>query len=151
MAAMPYVDADRIAIYGWSYGGFMTLMAMSQPDAPYRCGISIAPVTDWRYYDTVYTERFMRTPADNPDGYEKASVISLAPQLKGRLFIAAGSADDNVHIINTMQYAAALTEQARTFDMMLYTNMDHSINFCNARLPLYKRIMEFLDQNMKQR
>ena len=78
-------------------------------------------------------------------------MISLAPQLKGRLFIAAGSADDNVHIINTMQYTAALTEQARTFDMMLYTNMDHSINFCNARLPLYKRIMEFLDQNMKQR
>ena len=150
MATLPYVDAEHIAIYGWSYGGYMTLMAMSQPDAPYCCGIAIAPVTDWRYYDTVYTERFMRTPDANPEGYARASAISLAPQLKGRLFIASGSADDNVHLINTMQYTAALTAEARTFDMMLYTNMNHSINFCNVRLPLYRRIMEFLDYNMKQ-
>ncbi|MGM9804504.1 MAG: prolyl oligopeptidase family serine peptidase, partial [Muribaculaceae bacterium] len=150
MASQPYVDAKKIGIWGWSFGGYEVLMAMSQADSPYAAGVAIAPVTDWRFYDTIYTERFMRTPRENESGYDQGSPLKRVAQQKGRLLIMAGTADDNVHITNTYQYAAQMTQQNKLFDMMVYLNMNHSINGCETRVPLYARVLEFFNNNLKK-
>lgn len=150
MASQPYVDGKRIGIYGWSFGGYETLMAMSQPNAPFACGVSIAPVTDWKHYDTIYGERFMRTPQSNPEGYKQSSAINAIPNLKGRVLLMAGTADDNVHITNMLQYAAELTAQNKICDMMIYVNMNHSINGGDTRLPLYTKVLDFFDTYLKK-
>ncbi len=148
MAEQPYIDASRIGIWGWSFGGFESLMAMSQDDSCYACGVAIAPVTSWRFYDSIYTERFMLTPEENPDGYSYAP-LDLTDKLKGKLLLMFGSADDNVRIVNSMQYIAKLHSEGQQFDMMVYPNMNHSINGCGVRLPLYQRVLNFFDQNLK--
>lgn len=149
MAKLPYVDADRIGITGWSYGGFSTLMAMSQQGSKYAAGVAIAPVTSWRYYDSIYTERYMRTPRENAAGYKAASPLDIAQNLRGDLLLIFGSADDNVHIINSMQYAARLHEAGKMFDMMVYPNMNHSINGCDVRYPLYRKVLTYFDSKLK--
>ena len=113
-------------------------------------GVAVAPVTDWRFYDTIYTERFMRTPQQNEDGYNCSSAINAIPNLKGRLLIMAGTADDNVHISNTYQYCSELTAQHKICDMMVYPNMNHSINGCDVRSILYKRILDHFDTYLKR-
>ena len=148
MAEQPYIDADRIGIWGWSFGGFESLMAMSQDSSRYACGVAIAPVTSWRFYDSIYTERFMLTPEENPDGYSYAP-LDLTDKLKGKLLLMFGSADDNVRIVNSMQYIAKLHSENQQFDMMVYPNMNHSINGCGVRLPLYQRVLNFFDKNLK--
>lgn len=150
MASQPWVDADRIGIWGWSFGGYEVLMAMSHPDSHYAAGVSIAPVTSWRFYDTIYAERFMRTPQENPDGYAQSAPLDKVKDLKGDLLIMFGSADDNVHIINAMQYIAKLHGQKRQFDMMVYPNMNHSINGCGVREPLYQRVLNYFDRTLKK-
>lgn len=148
MASLPWVDSDRIAIYGWSYGGFEALMAMSQGDeSPYRAGVAIAPVTSWRFYDTIYTERYMGLPDDNAAGYDR-SPLALAADLRGDLLLIFGSADDNVQIINEMQYMAVLNDMGRDIDLMVYPNMNHSINDCDVRATLYRRVLRFLDEKL---
>lgn len=149
MAAQPWVDDDNIGIWGWSYGGYMTLMALSAPGHPFAAGVSIAPVTDWRFYDTIYAERFMRTPQENAEGYRKSAPLNRVEDLKGDLLIMFGSADDNVHIINSMQYIAKLHGQKSQFEMMVYPNMNHSINGCGVREPLYQRVLNFFDRKLK--
>ncbi len=149
MAEQPYIDTDRLGIWGWSFGGFETLMAMSQDDSRYACGVAIAPVTSWKFYDSIYTERFMLTPQENPDGYNYAP-LDLTHKLKGKLLLMFGSADDNVRIVNSMQYLAKLHSEAQQFDMMVYPNMNHSINGCGVRLPLYQRVLNFFDQHLKK-
>ena len=149
MASQPYVDGDHIGIWGWSYGGYMTLMCMSSDNSPYAAGVSIAPVTSWRFYDTIYAERFMRTPQENPTGYEQSAPLSRVDKLQGDLLIMFGSADDNVHIINSMQYIAKLHGQKSQFDMMVYPNMNHSINGCGVREPLYQRVLNFFNEKLK--
>ncbi|MBR1803726.1 MAG: DPP IV N-terminal domain-containing protein [Muribaculaceae bacterium] len=149
MASQPWVDADHIGIWGWSYGGYMTLMALSEPNHPFAAGVSIAPVTSWRFYDTIYAERFMRTPQENPEGYEKSAPLNRMDNLKGDLLIMFGSADDNVHIINAMQYIAKLHGQKSQFEMMVYPNMNHSINGCGVREPLYQRVLDFFNRKLK--
>ncbi len=149
MAQQPYVDPDRIGIWGWSFGGFETLMAMSQDDSRYACGVAIAPVTSWKFYDSIYTERFMLTPDENPNGYNYAP-LDLTGKLKGKLLLMFGSADDNVRIVNSMQYIAKLHSEGQQFEMMVYPNMNHSINGCGVRLPLYQRVLNFFDQNLKK-
>lgn len=149
MAEQPYVDADRIGIWGWSFGGFETLMAMSQDSSRYACGVAIAPVTSWRFYDSIYTERYMLTPQENEVGYSYAP-LDLTDKLKGKLLIMFGSADDNVRIVNSMQYIAKLHSENQQFDMMVFPNMNHSINGCNVRLPLYQRVLNFFDQHLKK-
>lgn len=149
MASLPWVDAERIGIWGWSFGGYEVLMAMSHPESHYAAGVSIAPVTSWRYYDTIYAERFMRTPQENPDGYAQSAPLDKVKDLKGDLLIMFGSADDNVHIVNSMQYIARLHGQKRQFDMMLYPNMNHSINSCGVREPLYQRVLNYFDRKLK--
>ena len=149
MAKQPYVDGNRIGIWGWSFGGYEVLMAMSQLDSPYAAGVAIAPVTDWRFYDTIYAERFMRTPNENESGYDEGSPLKRVRQHKGNLLIMAGTADDNVHITNTYQYAAEMTQQGKLLDMMVYLNMNHSINGCETRLPLYNKVLDFFNKNLK--
>ena len=149
MAKRPYVDGNKIGIWGWSFGGYEVLMAMSQLDSPYAAGVAIAPVTDWRFYDTIYAERFMRTPNENESGYDEGSPLKRVRQQKGNLLIMAGTADDNVHITNTYQYAAEMTQQGKLLDMMVYLNMNHSINGCETRLPLYNKVLDFFNKNLK--
>lgn len=149
MASQPYVDSKRIGIWGWSYGGYAVLMSMSQKDSPFAAGVAIAPVTDWRFYDTVYAERFLRTPQQNEEGYENGSAINLAGNLKGRLLIVAGTADDNVHMTNTLQYQVAATAHNKLIDMMIYSNMNHSINYRDARYPLYLKVLDYFNTYLK--
>lgn len=150
MAKQPYVDAKRIGIWGWSYGGYETLMAMSQKGNRFAAGVAIAPVTDWRFYDTIYAERFMRTPQENEDGYTSSSPINRVADVKGRVLIMAGTADDNVHISNTLQYQAEMTEHNKIMDMMIFTNMNHSINYCDTRYALYLRVLDFFNTYLKK-
>lgn len=151
MANLPYVDAKHIGIWGWSYGGYEALMAMSTPGSDYAAGVAIAPVTSWKFYDTIYAERYMRTPQENPDGYRDGAPLENTDKLKGKLLIMWGSADDNVHVINSMQYISKLHGQGNQFDMMIYTNMNHSINGCSVRLPLYQRVLNFFKANLQQK
>ena len=151
MASLPYVDAKHIGIWGWSYGGYEALMAMSTPGSDYAAGVAIAPVTSWKFYDTIYAERYMRTPQENPDGYRDGAPLENTDKLKGKLLIMWGSADDNVHVINSMQYISKLHGQGNQFDMMIYTNMNHSINGCSVRLPLYQRVLNFFKANLQQK
>lgn len=144
LASLPYVDASRIGIWGWSFGGYNTLMSLTRGKGTFKLGIAVAPVTDWRYYDTIYTERFMRTPKENPSGYEQSAVLTHAAQLKGHLLIIHGSADDNVHVQNTMDLTARLVEADIPFDMAIYTDKDHSIRGGNTSRHLYKKMMAYI-------
>lgn len=147
-ANLPYVDGSKIGIWGWSYGGYNVLMSMSRGEGVFAAGVAIAPVTDWRYYDTVYAERFMRTPQQNMDGYENGSPIKLASKLAGNLLLVHGSADDNVHFQNTMDYSAALIKANKQFDMFVFADKDHSIRGAANRAYLYEKIVRFLKTNM---
>jgi dipeptidyl-peptidase-4 len=148
LGSQPFVDKNRIGIWGWSYGGFMTLNAMSTGEKVFKAGIAIAPVTDWRFYNTAYTERFMRRPQENFHGYKLASPLLRADKLQGKLLLVHGTADDNVHIQNSMDYAAALVEAGIQFEMQIYPDKNHSILGKNTRRHLYTRMFEFLQQNL---
>ena len=143
-----YVDKDRIAIWGWSYGGFNTLMSMSEGRPVFRAGVAIAPVTSWRFYDTIYTERFMRTPKENPTGYDDCP-ISRVEKLHGALLLCHGSADDNVHLRNTAEYTERLVQADKDFRQLVYTNRNHSIFGGNTRNHLFRQCIHFLKEEMK--
>jgi dipeptidyl-peptidase-4 len=145
------VDAQNIGIWGWSYGGFMVALSMSKGGEIFKAGISVAPVTNWRFYDTIYTERFMRTPRENPEGYDENSPIHHAGNIKGRLLLVHGSADDNVHVQNTMEYAEALVQAGVQFDMAIYTNRNHSIRGANTTMHLYQMKTNFLKRELMGR
>jgi len=147
-ASLPFVDAGRIGIFGWSYGGYETLMAATAPGSPYAAAVAVAPVTSWRYYDTVYTERYMTTPRQNPDGYDAGAPINRVNNLKCRLLIMSGTADDNVHLSNTMEFVARLQAAGGLCDMLLFPNMNHSINGCNARALVYAKMLDYFNRNM---
>lgn len=144
-----YVDADRIAVTGWSYGGYETLMACTATfggSNPFAAAVAIAPVTDWRYYDTIYAERYMLTPGQNGDGYTSSAPLSYAANLDIPLLIIHGTADDNVHLMNTMQYVSVMQQAGRLCDMLLYPDMNHSINGCDARLSVYSKMLRYIDR-----
>lgn len=147
LSKQPYVDASRIAIWGWSFGGFNTIMSMCEGRAVFRCGVAVAPVTDWRFYDSAYTERFMRTPQENPSGYD-CSPLHRYSKLKGDLLIVHGTADDNVHYQNTAELAEALVQADIQFDMQVYTNRNHNIYGGNTRKHLLRRIENYLDDHL---
>lgn len=147
LGSLSYVDKSRIAIWGWSYGGFMTALCLSRSDL-FKVGIAVAPVTNWRFYDTVYTERYMREPRENASGYDNNSPINLTGNLNGRLFLIHGSADDNVHTQNVMEYADKLIQSGKQFDMFIYPNRDHSIYGGNTRLHLYNMMFNYLEKNL---
>ncbi|MBR1687036.1 MAG: S9 family peptidase, partial [Prevotella sp.] len=144
-----YVDKERIGIWGWSYGGWNTLMSMSEGRPVFRAGVAIAPPTSWRYYDTVYSERFMRTPQENPQGYDEVNPIARVAQLSGALLICHGLADDNVHFRNTAEYTEALVQADKDFKMNVYTNRNHSIYGGNTRNHLFRQAIQFFNQELK--
>lgn len=147
LGGLPYVDKSRIAIWGWSFGGFNTIMSMCEGREVFNCGIAVAPVTDWRFYDTVYTERFMRTPQENPNGYD-CSPLHRYEKLKGDLLLMHGLADDNVHFQNTAELSEALVQAGVLFDMQVYTNRNHSIWGGNTRHHVFSRIESYLDAHL---
>jgi dipeptidyl-peptidase-4 len=148
LGKLPYIDAGRIGIWGWSFGGYNTLMALSTGRGAFRVGIAVAPPTDWKYYDTVYTERYMRTPQENPAGYAATSPIRLAADLEGKLLLIHGTADDNVHFHQTLEYAEALVQAGKQFEMQIYKDRNHSISGGNTRYHLYTRMATFLFDNL---
>jgi dipeptidyl-peptidase-4 len=147
-AKQSFIDQDRIGIWGWSYGGFMTLMSMSSGEKVFKAGISVVPVTDYRFYDSAYTERYMRRPQENFKGYEESSAINRADKLQGKLLIVHGSADDNVHAQNTMMYIDKLVAADKQFEMQIYTDKNHSILGKQTRRHLYTRMFDFLQKNL---
>ena len=149
LGSLPYIDADRIAIWGWSYGGYNTLMSMSEGTPVFKCGVAVAPVTDWRYYDAPYTERFMQEPKQNADGYHEASALDRINRLHGRLLIVHGLDDDNVFFSNTASYIEALINTGVDFDMQVYPGKEHSITGYAHRKHLFTRILRFFDDNLK--
>lgn len=148
LGTLPYIDKDRIAIWGWSYGGYMTLMSMSQGSNVFKAGIAVAAPTDWRFYDTVYTERFMRTPQENKEGYDKASAINRIDKLHGKLLMVHGTADDNVHYRNMAEYCEELVQHDKYCDMQIYTNRNHNIMGGNTRNHLYKKLTNYIKENL---
>ena len=147
LGTLSYVNPDRIGIWGWSFGGYMSSICLSRSDL-FKIGIAVAPVTNWRYYDTIYTERFMRKPQVNPGGYDDNSPINMAKNLSGRLFLIHGSADDNVHFQNTMEYAEQLIQAGKQFDMFVYPNRNHSIYGGNTRHHLYTMMSQYIFDNL---
>lgn len=148
LATLPYVDKSRIGIWGWSYGGYMTLMSMSEGTPIFKAGVAVAAPSDWRFYDTIYTERFMRTPKENAEGYKASSAFTRADKLHGNLLLVHGMADDNVHFQNCTEYAEQLVQLDKQFDMQVYTNRNHGIYGGNTRQHLYTRLTNFLLNNL---
>lgn len=148
LGELPYIDASRIGIWGWSYGGYNTLLSMCRGEGVFKVGIAVAPVTDWRFYDTIYTERFMRTPQENKAGYDKSAVKTYAKGLQGKLLIIHGSADDNVHVQNVMDFTEELVQKNLPFDMAIYTDKNHGIYGGMTRLHLYERKFRYLQENL---
>jgi len=147
-----YVDADRMGIWGWSYGGYLTLLAMTYGEGPetFSTGIAVAPVTSWRQYDTIYTERYLSTPQLNAEGYDKGSPTTYADRLADdqHLLIVHGSSDDNVHVQNTMAMVDALQAANKQFDLMIYPGRNHGIYGGNTRLHLYTMLTRYVAENL---
>ncbi|NQT77791.1 MAG: DPP IV N-terminal domain-containing protein [Bacteroidetes bacterium] len=148
LASLSWIDDGHIGIFGWSYGGFMATLCMTKGADIFDLGVAVAPVTNWKYYDNIYTERFMRTPQENPDGYEDNSPINFTDQMEGKFLLIHGTADDNVHIQNSIDLITALTESNKQFEMQFYPNKNHGIYGGNTRYHLYKRITDFLYKNL---
>lgn len=148
LGGLPYVDKQHIGIWGWSYGGFMTLMSMTEGRGVFAAGVAVAPVTCYRFYDSVYTERFMRTPQENPKGYD-CNPMTRASQLHGDLLICHGTADDNVHYRNTAELTEALVQADKPFMQLIYPNRNHSIYGGNTRLHLYRSICRWFEEHLK--
>ncbi len=144
-----YIDEDRIGIWGWSYGGFMSSLAITKGADVFKMAIAVAPVTSWRYYDSVYTERYMQTPQENAAGYDDNSPVNFADQLKGDYLLIHGTGDDNVHVQNSMQMINALVEANKQFDYFTYPDRAHGIyKGKNTRLHLFKKMTTFIDRSL---
>lgn len=148
LGSLDFIDKDRICIWGWSGGGYFTLMCLAKGADYFKTGIAVAPVTDWRYYDDIYTERFMRTPKENPDGYKEGSVLNYVDLFKNNFLIVHGSADDNVHFQNTMDFIDAMVRADKYYEMLVYPNKNHFMLGPNMRYHLYKNMTEFIYKNL---
>lgn len=148
LGALPYIDASRIGIWGWSYGGFMSSNALFKGSDVFKMAIAVAPVTSWRFYDTIYTERYMTTPDENPSGYDDNSPINHVDKLKGDFLLIHGTGDDNVHVQNTMRMVEALIQADKQFEWMIYPDKNHGIYGGNTRLHLYKKMTNFIHKTL---
>lgn len=148
LGALNYIDQDRMGIWGWSYGGFMSSNALFKGNDVFKMAIAVAPVTSWRYYDSIYTERYMTTPQENPSGYDENSPIFHVDKLKGNFLLIHGSADDNVHVQNTMQMVEALVQANKQFEWMIYPDKNHGIYGGNTRLHLYTKMTNYIKENL---
>ncbi len=145
---LPYVAEDRIGIWGWSFGGYLTTLCLVKFPGTFKVGIAVAPVTNWKFYDTIYTERFLQTPQQNSRGYEENSPINFVHKLEDKYLLIHGTADDNVHVQNTMELINALVRANKQFDLMIYPDQNHSIFGYNTRLHLFKKMSDFLFENL---
>ncbi len=143
-----YINKNRIGIFGWSYGGYMASLALTKGADVFKAGIAVAPVTNWRYYDSIYTERFMRTPQENPAGYDDNSPTTYANLLKGKYLLIHGTADDNVHFQNAMEFSEALIQNNKQFEFMAYPDKNHGIYGGQTRPQLYQKMTNFLLENL---
>jgi len=143
-----FVDADRIGMMGWSFGGYLSSLAITKGHEYFDLAIAVAPVTNWRFYDTVYTERFMRTPQENPSGYDDNSPINFVDLLEGDYMLVHGSADDNVHLQNTMEMVEALVQADKQFELFIYPDKNHGIYGGNTRYHLYTKMTNFILDNL---
>ena len=143
-----YVDKNRIGIFGWSFGGYMASLALTKGADTFKMGIAVAPVTNWRYYDTVYTERFLRTPQENPKGYDENSPTEFAKLMKGNFLLIHGTADDNVHFQNSMEFSEALIQANKQFEFMAYPDKNHGIYGGYTRPQLYQKMTDFILENL---
>ena len=148
LAKLPYVDENRIGIQGWSYGGYMSSLAITKGADVFKTAIAVAPVTNWRYYDNIYTERYMRTPQENASGYDDNSPINHVDSLKGNYLLIHGTADDNVHVQNTYEMVSALVKANKQFDLFVYPDKNHGIYGGNTRLHLYKLMTDYILKNL---
>ena len=148
IGSQSYVDAGRIGIFGWSFGGYMASLAMTKGADVFKLGIAVAPVTTWRYYDTIYTERYLQTPQENPKGYDENSPINFADLMKGKYLLIHGTADDNVHYQNAVEMAEALIQKNKEFEFMTYPDKNHGIYGGNTRLHLYQKMTSFILNNL---
>ena len=148
LAKLPYVDENNIGIWGWSYGGFMSSNALFKGNDTFSMAIAVAPVTSWRFYDTIYTERYMTTPQENPTGYDENSPINHVDKLKGDFLLIHGTGDDNVHVQNTMRMVEALIQADKQFEWMIYPDKNHGIYGGNTRLHLYKKMTNFIHDTL---
>jgi len=148
LGTLPYIDASRIGIWGWSYGGFMSSNCLFKGHDVFNMAIAVAPVSSWRFYDTIYTERYMTTPQENASGYDENSPINHVDKLKGDFLLVHGSGDDNVHLQNTMRLAEALIQADKQFDWAIYPDKNHGIYGGNTRLHLYKKMTNFIHETL---
>ncbi len=148
LKTLPYVDGSRIGIWGWSFGGYLSALSLFRGDGAFKMAISVAPVTNWRYYDNIYTERFMRTPQENPDGYDLNSPTTYADKLQGKYLLIHGTADDNVHFQNAMELVKALNEAEVEYDQFFFPNKNHFIMGGNTRSYLYKKLANYILNNL---
>ena len=148
LAEIPWIDGERIGIWGSSYGGFMAAMCITLGADVFKLALSLYPVTNWKYYDTIYTERYMRTPQENPKGYELNSPIYYADRLKGHLLIVHGMADDNVHMQNSVDFVEALVQAGKQFEWMFYPDQAHGVYQRGASPHLMTKLMNFVEENL---
>jgi len=148
LSELPYIDADRTGIWGWSYGGFMSTNALLKGNDVFEMAIAVAPVTSWRFYDTIYTERYMQTPQENPGGYDDNSPFNYPELLKGKYLLVHGSADDNVHVQNTMRMIEALVQANKPFEWAIYPDKNHGIYGGSTRLHLFTKMTNFIKENL---
>jgi dipeptidyl-peptidase-4 len=144
----PYVDKSRIGIWGWSYGGFMSSNCILKGNDVFKMAIAVAPVTSWRFYDSIYTERYMQTPQENPRGYDDNSPINFVNKLNGKFLLIHGSGDDNVHVQNAMQMMEALIQANKQFDSQIYPDNNHGIYGGKTRIQLFNKMTNFINVNL---
>mgnify|MGYP002834955778 FL=1 len=148
LSELSYIDEDRTGIWGWSYGGFMSTNCILKGNDTFEMAIAVAPVTSWRFYDTIYTERYMQTPQENPTGYDDNSPFNYPELLKGKYLLVHGSGDDNVHVQNTMRMIEALVQANKQFDWAIYPDKNHGIYGGNTSLHLYTKLTNFVKENL---
>tara|TARA_B100000674_G_scaffold495396_2_gene522711 strand:- start:348 stop:1058 length:711 start_codon:yes stop_codon:yes gene_type:complete len=149
IAQLPYVDADRLGIWGWSYGGYMSTLSLEEGNDVFSTAIAVAPVTHWKFYDTIYTERYMQTPQLNPNGYEVSAPLNKAGEIEGNYLLIHGTGDDNVHFQNAVEMVNELIAKDVQFQTMYYPNLAHSIyDGGNARHHLWKLMTNFILENL---
>lgn len=148
LSKQPYVDPERIGIWGWSYGGYMASLCITRGADIFKLAIAVAPVTTWRYYDSIYTERYLRTPQENPQGYDDNSPINYADRLKGKFLLIHGTGDDNVHFQNSIMFSEALIQANKPFEQAYYPNKNHGIHGGNTSIHLYGKMTDFIMKNL---